>query len=216
MFFSPNVNIPATGSPLSQTWVYQIVVQGILAGNSIYDSVTSIPRTFGVLEALQTSSVLNNIIGNTTVGPELPVSIVPETNPTASLPYYWRQALAKGRTTSVFILRSNTVVFIPTTQGVFLLDSHFHGNSGAQVAFTEWQHSFELLSWYKKINGFQYTLGTQRIRGCKLSLLQKLTDLKMTINLNCTLLRAQNPKKKPQTHAHEHLLPGPHVLSVTN
>ncbi|CAH3113677.1 unnamed protein product, partial [Porites lobata] len=58
--------------PLSQTWVYQIVVQGILAGNSIYDSVTSIPRTFGVLEAIQTSSVLNNIIGNTTVGPELP------------------------------------------------------------------------------------------------------------------------------------------------
>lgn len=135
-------------------------MQGILAGNSIYDSVTSIPRTFGVLEALQTSSVLNNIIGNTTVGPELPVSIVPETNPTASLPYYWRQALAKGRTTSVFILRSNTVVFIPTTQEIFLLDSHFHGNSGAQVAFTEWQHSFELLSWYKRINGFQYTLGT--------------------------------------------------------
>ena len=160
MFFSPNVNIPATGSPLSQTWVYQIVVQGILAGNSIYDSVTSIPRTFGVLEALQTSRVLNNIIGNTTVGPELPVSIVPETNPTASLPYYWRQALVKGRTTSVFILRSNTVVFIPTTQGIFLLDSHFHENSGAQVAFTEWQHSFELLSWYKRINGFQCTLGT--------------------------------------------------------
>ena len=98
-FFSPNVNIPATSSPLSQTWVYQIVVQGILAGNSIYDSVTSIPRTFDVLEALQTSRVLNNIIGNTNVGPELPVSIVPETNPTASLPFYWRQALAKGQTT---------------------------------------------------------------------------------------------------------------------
>ena len=160
MFFSPNVNIPATGSPLSQTWVYQIVVEGILAGNSIYDSVTSIPQTFGVLEALQTSRVLNNIFGNTNVGPELPVSIVPETNPTASLPFYWRQALAKVQTTSVFILQSNTVVFIPTTQGIFLLDSHFHGNSGTQVAFAEWQHSSEFLSWFKRINGFQYTLGT--------------------------------------------------------
>ena len=84
-----------------------MVVQGILAVRSIYDSVTSIPLTFGVLEALQTPTVLN-ITGNTTVGPELPVRIVPETNPTASLPYYWRQALAKGRTISVFILHSNT------------------------------------------------------------------------------------------------------------
>ena len=109
---------------------------------------------------LQASTALKNAIGHTTVGPELPVSIVPETNPTASLPFYWRQVLAQGHTTSVFILRSNTVVFIPTTQGIFLLDSHLHGNSGAHVAFAEWQHSFDLLSWFKKINNFQYTLGT--------------------------------------------------------
>ena len=138
-----------------------IVVQGILAGNSMYDSVTNnMPQTFGVLEALRASPALNNAIGHTTVGPELPVTIVPEANPMASLPFYWRQVLAQGNTTSVFILRSNTVVFIPTTQGIFLLDSHLHGNSGAHVAFAEWQHSFELLSWFKKINNFQYTLGT--------------------------------------------------------
>ena len=118
---------------------------------SIYDSVTSIPLTFGVLEVLQTPRVLN-ITENTTVEPEQPVRIVPETNPTASLPYYWRQALAKGRTISVFILHSNT--------GNFFLDSHCHGNSGAQVAFVELQHSLELLSSLKRINGFQYTLGT--------------------------------------------------------
>ena len=99
-----------------------MVVQGILAVRSIYDSVTSIPLTFGVLKALQTPTVLN-ITGNTTVGPELPVRIVPETNPTASLPYYWRQALAKGRTISVFILHSNTVLFILTTQGIFFRQS---------------------------------------------------------------------------------------------
>ena len=85
-----------------------MVVQGILAVRSIYDSVTSIPLTFGVLEALQTPTVLN-ITGNTTVGPELPVRIVPETNPTASLPYYWRQTLAKGR----------TIFYIPTQFSLF-------------------------------------------------------------------------------------------------
>jgi len=159
-FFSPNVDIPVTESPLSRKWVYQIVIQGILAGNSIYDSLTDTPQTFGVLEVLQASTVLNNAIGHITVGPELPVSIVPEITATASLPFYWRQALAQGHTASIFILSSNTVAFIPTTRGVFLLDSHLHGNSGAHVAFASWQHSFELLSWFKEINNFQYTLGT--------------------------------------------------------
>ena len=160
MFFSPNVDIPVTESPLSQRWVYQIVIHGILAGNSIYDTLTDIPQTFGVLEVLQASTVLNNAIGYTTVGPELPVSIVPERTATVSLPFYWRQALAQGHITSIFILSSNTVAFIPTTQEVFLLDNHFHGKSGTHVAFASWQHSFELLSWFKKINNFQYTLGT--------------------------------------------------------
>ena len=160
MFFSPNVDIPVTESPLSQTWLYQIVIQGILAGNNIYDSLTDIPQTFGVLEVLQSPTVLNNAIGNTTVGPELPVSIVSERTATASLPFYWRQALAEGHTTSILIVSFNTVAFIPTTHGVFLLDSHLHGNSGVHVAFASWQHSFELLSWFKEINNFQYTLGT--------------------------------------------------------
>lgn len=53
----------------------------------------------------------------------------------------------------------HTVVFIPITQGIFLLDSHPYGNSRAHVTHAEWQHSFELLSWFKKINNFQSTLG---------------------------------------------------------
>ncbi|XP_015769480.1 PREDICTED: mitogen-activated protein kinase kinase kinase 14-like [Acropora digitifera] len=72
MFFSPNVDIPLSESSLSQTWVYQIILQAMLAGNSIYDSLTDIPQTFDVLEVLQASTVLNNAIGYTTVGPELP------------------------------------------------------------------------------------------------------------------------------------------------
>ena len=113
-----------------------------------------------MLQVFQASTVLNNTIGYTRVEPELPVSIVPEKTAIASLPFYWRQALAQGQTTSIFILSSKTVAFIPSTQEVFLLDSHLLGNSGAHVAFAPWLHSFELLSWFKEINNFQYTLGT--------------------------------------------------------
>jgi len=54
MFFSPNVHIPITNSLLSQTWVYQLIVQGILLGNKTYDSAPqNIPQTFSVLQALR-------------------------------------------------------------------------------------------------------------------------------------------------------------------
>ena len=161
IFFSENVQIPVLNSPLSQTWVYQLIVQGILVGNRIYDSVSqNIPQTFGVSQALQSSTVLNNVIGGTTVGPEMPVSIIPEASPAANLPFHWRTALTQGKTASILILNSNAVVFIPTTQGVFLIASHIHGGSGAHEAFAEWQYSFELLSWFKQVNNFQFTLGT--------------------------------------------------------
>lgn len=55
-FYSSNVDIPVITSPLTQTWVYQIIVQGILLGNRIYDSITlNSLQTFGVLRALQVS-----------------------------------------------------------------------------------------------------------------------------------------------------------------
>ena len=117
MFFSPNVDIPVTESQLSPTWVYQIVIQGILAGNTIYDSLTDIPQTFGVLEVLQSSTVLKNAIGHTTVGPELPVSIVPERTATASLPFYWRQALAKGHNLNFYIEFQHSCFYSNYTRG---------------------------------------------------------------------------------------------------
>lgn len=117
LFLSSNVDIPAIHTPLSQTWVYQLVVQGILVGNSIYDSVTqNIPRTFGVLEALQASALANNVIGRTTMGPELPVSIIQEASPAASLPFHWRNALTQGQTASIFILGCNTCFYPDLTR----------------------------------------------------------------------------------------------------
>ena len=161
LFFSPNMDVPAVSTPLSQTWVYQLIVQGILVGNNIYDSVSpNVAQTFGVSQAVQSSAALSNTIGQTTVGPELPASIIPEANPAASLPFHFRNALRQGKTSSIFILGSNTVAFIPTSRGIFLLDSHLHGNNGAHVAFAEWQHALELLSWFKRVNNFQYILGT--------------------------------------------------------
>jgi len=49
----------------------------------------------------------------------MPVSIIPEASPAANLPFHWRTASTHSKT-SIFILNSNTVVFIPTTQDVFL------------------------------------------------------------------------------------------------
>ena len=52
--FQKMFKIPVLNSPLSQTWVYQLIVQGILVGNNIYDSMKqNIPQTFGVSQALR-------------------------------------------------------------------------------------------------------------------------------------------------------------------
>ena len=102
LFYSVNVDIPVITSPLSQTWVYQIIVQGILLDNRIYGSIVqNSPQTFGVVQALQVSTTMNNIIGHTTVGPEFPVSIIPEAIPSALSCFLWKRALLQGRTASV-------------------------------------------------------------------------------------------------------------------
>lgn len=158
LFFSDNVAVPNTNAPLTQTWVYQVVVQGILLGNRVYDSIArNVPSTYGVSQA---SVFLKDLIGCVALGPELPVSITEEANPAASLPFHCKNALSIGKTTSLFILGGNTVVFVPTASGILLIDSHLHGNVGAIVAFAEWQNVYELLSWFKRMNSFQYTLGT--------------------------------------------------------
>ena len=88
----------------------------------------------------------NNFIGCTTVVPGLPVGVTPEASPAANLPFHWRNVLTQGKSTSVSILHSNAVKLIPTSQGIFILDSHLHASIGAHVAFAEWQPSYELLS----------------------------------------------------------------------
>ena len=112
---------------------------------------------FGVREA---ASYLN-FLGNISIGSELPVSISEEPVPSATLANHLELAFQKPKTACFFILNGNTVVFIPLTPNyVLLIDSHLHGQTGAFVALCERRHIYELLTWYKSFNNFQYSLGT--------------------------------------------------------
>ena len=94
------------------------------------------------------------------MGREEAVSVRRENVPMASLPWHLEQALAKVNTVSLLILGGNTVVFLPTTEGYFLVDSHLHRETGALVAFCKNHDIFQLLQWFRDINGPRFTLGT--------------------------------------------------------
>lgn len=50
------------------------------------------------------------------------------------------------------IINGKTVAFIPTSHGIILIDSHFHGTSGAFVVIAPLDAAYELLAWFKRIN----------------------------------------------------------------
>ena len=153
--FPPNSINPT--QPLNQTLVHH-TVSGMLIGNNIYDTVnTGVPQMYGVREALSHL----NFMGNVCPGAELPVSIVKEQVPSASLPYHLELASQQPKTACFLILCDQTVVFIPLAPNyVLLVDSHCHSLSGAFVALCDLRYIYELLDWFKSINHFQYTLGT--------------------------------------------------------
>ena len=129
-----------------------MTVSGILKGNQHYDPIAiGVPRLFGAREA---TSCLN-FLGNISIGSELPVSITREPVPSTWNLYPRNQP----KTACLFILNGHTVVFIPLTPNyILLIDSHLQ--NGAFVALCERRHIYELLTWYKSFNNFQYSLGT--------------------------------------------------------
>lgn len=146
--------------PLNSTLAY-LTVSGMLMGNQHYDRVTQgIPQYFSVREGVTCLSYL----GSVTVGSELPVSIVDENVPTASLHHHLDHSLnscSTSKTALLFILGGITVVFIPLTNNELLLvDSHLHGYTGALVAHCKRAHILQLLTWFKEFNSFHHTLGT--------------------------------------------------------
>ena len=95
---------------LNSTLAY-LVVSGMLIGNQNYDRVTKgIPQYFSVREGVSNLSFL----GSVTIGSELPVSIMDETVPSASLQHHLNLSHnSTSKTAYLFILGGNTVVFIP-------------------------------------------------------------------------------------------------------
>ena len=127
-----------------------------MLGNQFYDRAAgNSGQLYGVREAatkMEQTKALDSI--------ELPVSIIRDQTPAASLPYHLSQAqLNKTKTACIFIINDKTVSFIPTQNGI-VFDSHYHGTSGAFVAIAPNDTAFELLSWFKTINSIPHNLGT--------------------------------------------------------
>jgi len=146
---------------LSNTWIYRILA-AIMLGNQFYDRAAqnSGGQLYGVQEAaikMKQTKALDNI----DISAELPVSIIREQTPAASLPYHLNQAqLNNTKTACILIINNKTVAFIPTQNGITVFDSHYHGTSGAFVAMAPSDAAFELLLWFKTINSIPHNLGT--------------------------------------------------------
>jgi len=108
-------------------------------------------QLYGVQEAatkMEQTKALDSLDVSAELPPgELPVSIIREQTPAASLPYHLNQAqLNNTKTACIFIITDKTVAFIPTQNGITVFDSHYHGTSGAFLAMAPNDAAFELLS----------------------------------------------------------------------
>ena len=101
-----------------------------------------------------------NALGSIQVSAEFPASIIREQTPSASLPYYFNEACNTSKTAYLYIINGKTVAVIPTSHGIVLFDSHFHGISGAFVAIAPLDAAYELLAWFKRINSIPHNLGS--------------------------------------------------------
>ena len=118
-------------------------------------------QLYGVQEAA-TKMEQTKALDNIDVSAQLPVSIIREQTPAASMPYHLNQAqLNNTKTACIFIINDKTLAFIPTQNGITVFDSHYHGKSGAFVAMAPSDAAnFELLLWFKTINSIPHNLGT--------------------------------------------------------
>lgn len=150
--------IPRANQPLSPTWIYRML-QGIEIGNKFYDffSAGNPGIMFGVKDAAEK---VQRSVEITSVGPELPADIARQAVVTANLQYHIELASMMHHTASLFIINQKTVAFVSMGQNILLLDSHFHGSSGAYLALAPKSSIWQLLRWFKTFNGFQHSMGT--------------------------------------------------------
>ena len=136
------------------------VLAAILIGQQFYDKITgNTGQLYGVREAALKMQQTNTL-GGINISAELPTRIIKDQIPSASLPHYFEQAHNTNKTACIYIINDKTVTFISTQQGITLLDSHFHGTSGAFVAMAPADAAWELLSWFKVVNSIPRNLGT--------------------------------------------------------
>ena len=145
--------------PLSNTWVYRVLA-AILIGQQFYHKIAgNTGQLYGIREAALKMQQ-TNALGGINISAELPASIIKEQKTSASLPHYFEQAHNTNKTACIDIINDKTVAFIPTQQGITLLDSHHHGTSGAFVAMAPADAAWELFSWFKVVISIPHNLGT--------------------------------------------------------
>ena len=130
--------------------------------NQFYDGAAgnSGGQLYGVQEAA-TKMEQTKALDNIDVSAELPVSIIREQTPAASLRYHLNQAQLNNAKAACISINDKTVAFNPTQDGITVLDSHYHGTSGAFVAMAPSDAAFELLVWFKMIiNSIPHNLVT--------------------------------------------------------
>ena len=132
------------------------VLAAMMIGQQFYDKCASnAGQLYGVREgALKMEQT--RALGCINLSAELPASIIKEPIPSASLPHYFDHARNISKTACIY----ETVVFIPTQQGITLFDNYFHGTSGAFLAMAPADAAWELLSWFKAVNSIPHNLGT--------------------------------------------------------
>ena len=136
---------------LTNTWVYRVLA-AIMLGNQFYDKAAgNTARFYGVREAT-TEMEQTNALGSIQVSAEFPASIIREQTPSASLPYYFNEACNTSKTACLYIINGKTVAFIPTSHGIVLFDSHFHGMSGAFVAIAALPHLMQHMNCLHGLN----------------------------------------------------------------
>ena len=136
------------------------VLAAILIGQQFYDKIAGNTGQLYDIHEAALKMQQTNALGGINISAELPASIIKEQKTSASLPHYFEQAHNTNKTACVYIINDKTVAFIPTQQGITLLDSHYHGTSGAFVAMAPADAAWELLSWFKVVISIPHNLGT--------------------------------------------------------
>ena len=99
------------------------VLAAILIGQQFYDKIAGNTGQLYDIHEAALKMQQTNALGGINISAELPSSIIKEQKTSASLPHYFEQAHNTNKTACIYIINDKTVAFIPTQQGITLLES---------------------------------------------------------------------------------------------